>query len=252
MTRSFSVPRPRFITHSLSALPLCLLFGAAACTSGNGEGAVRATIYGEEFIEEGIPEDAFDDGWSVEFDRFSVRVSNVHIGDIPLEVGGTKDLTKASDGEGQELGVAEAPAGKLVDSGYTIERIVVAGRAKKGKSEKTFRWTFDDPTRYDECEPETRVEPGETATFQITIHADHLFSDSLVSEEPKLLFQPLADADLDDDGEITREELAEVDIGAYDPGSEGGVDDLWTWLVRLSKTVGHADGEGHCHVHDEP
>lgn len=237
--------------RSLSLIPLLALFGVSSCTSGNGEGAVRATMYGEEFIEQGIPEDAFDDGWSVEFDRFSVEVSGVHVGALPIETEGSKDLTRASDGEGQELGVAEAAAGELVDSGYTIERMVVSGRAKKGSTEKTFRWTFDGPTRYEECEPKTRVEPGETATFQITIHADHLFYDSLVSGDPKLLFQPLADADLDDDGEITEQELAGADIGAYDPGSEGGVDDLWTWLVRLSATVGHADGEGHCHVHDE-
>ena len=251
MIRSLSMIRSFSMIRSLSVFSLSFLLGAVACTSGNGEGAVRATIYGEEFIEEGIPQDAFDDGWSVTFDRFSVRVRNIHIGDISMEADGTKDLTKASDGEGQELGVAEAPVGELVDSGYTIGRMVVSGRAKKGKVEKTFNWAFDGPTRYEECEPKTNVESGEVATFQITIHADHLFADSLVSEEPKLLFQPLADADLDDDGEITEEELAKVDIGAYDPGSEGGVDDLWTWLVRLSATVGHADGEGHCHVHDE-
>jgi hypothetical protein len=89
------------------------------------------------------------------------------------------------------------------------------------------------------------VEKDATAIFQITVHADHLFYDSLVSEEPQLLFQPLADADADQDGDITTEELGATDIGAYDPGNED-LDDLWSFLMAQSRTLGHVDGEGHC------
>lgn len=235
-----------------SLLPGALVLVPLSCSSSDGEGVVIATIYGEEFIEEGIPAEAFEDEWSVEFERFSVEVSRVHVGDIAIETSGSKDIVEASDGEGQELGSTSAPEGELKDSGYTIERMIVEGTAKKGEVEKTFRWTFDNAVSYEECEPVTEIQASETATFQITVHADHLFYDSLVAEEPNMLFQPLADADADEDGEITREELSNADIGSYDPGSDGGdVDDLWTWLVRLSETVGHADGEGHCHAHAE-
>lgn len=240
--------------HRGTALLLSAIFGlGAACSSSEGEGAIVVTVYGEEFIEAGISADAFDDGWAVEFERFSVQVSDVTVGGVSIDADGAKkDLTKASEGEGQELGSAPAPAGELRDSGYTLERVTVEGRAKKGDSEKTFRWDFTDSVQYAECEPVTAVTVGKTSTFQITVHADHLFYDSLVSENPQMLFQPLADADVDDDGEITQEELSDTDIGAYDPGSAGGVEDLWTWLVRLSENVGHADGEGHCHAHPLP
>lgn len=232
----------------LSLLALFCL--GVSCAKGNGEGTVLATIYGEEFIEEGIPSDSFDDEWSVEFERFSVQVSGVRIGDIAIDADGVKkDLTQASQGDGQELGSAPAPPAELTNSAFTIERIEIEGRAQKGDIEKRFHWDFMDSVEYAECEPVTVVKAFETSTFQITVHADHLFYDSLVSSEPQMLFQPLADADSDEDGEITREELSKTDIGAYDPGSEGGVDDLWTWLNRLSGTVGHADGEGHCHAH---
>jgi hypothetical protein len=56
----------------------------------------------------------------------------------------------------------------------------------------------------------------------------------------------MADADSNDDGEITQAELAESDIGSFDPGSEGDIDDLWSWLVAATRTLGHVDGEGHC------
>lgn len=90
------------------------------------------------------------------------------------------------------------------------------------------------------------MKEGETASFQITVHADHLFSDSLVSSEPKVLFQPLADADSDGDGALSEAELVAADVGAYDPGSEDGIDDLWAWLGAQVRTLGHVDGEGHC------
>ena len=121
-------------------------------------------------------------------------------------------------------------------------------RQVRGDETKTFHWVFDHTTTYHGCETTTSVEDGGTSTFQITVHADHLFYDSLVSEEPDLLFGALADADEDGDGEITEEELSEADIGAYDPGSEDGIDDLWAFLNAQAKTLGHVDGEGHCHA----
>jgi hypothetical protein len=49
-----------------------------------------------------------------------------------------------------------------------------------------------------------------------SVHADHLFYDSLVSEEPQLLFQPHANAnanaDTDADGQVTKAELSVAEI----------------------------------------
>ena len=55
-----------------TALALIVL---AAC--GEDAGTLVSTVYGETFIEEGIPADAFADGWAVSFDRFLVSIGNV-------------------------------------------------------------------------------------------------------------------------------------------------------------------------------
>lgn len=215
-----------------------------ACAEGDG--TVRVTAYGEAFIEEGIPAADMNDGWAVSFDRFDVFIRDVQVAGASVELVTPVDVAEASDGAGHELGSAAVAEGTYGDASFVIERIEVEGSGVLGAERKTFSWVFDQATAYEACDARTSVPEGGVGTFQITIHADHLFYDSLVAEEPQLLFQPLADADADADGALTREELSATGIGAYDPGSEGGVDDLWAWLVAATRTVGHADGEGHC------
>lgn len=210
-----------------------------------GKGTVSIRAYGETFIEEGIPAENMHDGWTVSFDRFDVTLRDIVVGGVSLEDPQTLDLSSSSEGEGHEVGTLTVDEGPLGEPSFTIARLEVDGAAEKEGVEKTFSWVFDSPTNYAKCDTSTRVEPGEIATFEITVHADHLFSDSLVSEAPQLLFQPLADADSDDDGVLTSAELANADIGAYDPGNEK-VKDLWSWLVAQHRTLGHVDGEGHC------
>ena len=222
---------------------IALLMLLPAC--GGGEGTISVRAYGESFIEAGIPAEVVDDGWAISFDRFEVTIQDVVVGDVALADPEPLDISVASDGEGHELGTALVSAGDHREPSFTIARVELQGSAEKEGVTKTFSWVFDSPTHYDRCDTTTSVEKDESATFQITVHADHLFYDSLVSEEPQLRFQSLASADADDDGELTRAELAEVDIGAYDPGNED-VADLWSWLVAQTRTLGHVDGEGHC------
>jgi hypothetical protein len=233
---------PTFYKLLSFSLSLTLLSCAGA------GGTVSITAYGEEFIEAGIPASDVDDGWNIEFSRFEVTVSEVAVGGSTLEDAITVDLSDVSDGEGQELGTLEVPAGDHEESSFIIERVEVDGSASLDDEEKSFSWVFDGAVSYHECETTTSVVGGEVAKFQVTVHADHLFYDSLVAEDPQLLFQPLADADADADGEITQDELEDTDIGAYDPGSAGDVDDLWTFLNAQVATLGHVDGEGHCHA----
>jgi hypothetical protein len=205
-------------------------------------------MYGESFIENGIPAAAMNDGWAVSFNRFQVWLRDVQVAGARVEVTGPVDLSQASSGAGHQLGSAKVAEGPHSNAAFVIERLEIEASASKGNEVRTFDWSFDEATSYEGCEAVTSVPDAGLATFQITIHADHLFYDSLVAEEPQLLFQPIADADASGDGEVTREELAATDIGAYDPGSAGGIEDLWAWLVAASRTVGHADGEGHCHA----
>lgn len=226
-----------------------IVLGASACSSSNeGAGTITVTAYGESFIEDGIPASEMDDAWSVDFTRFEVTIDDVAVAGGELTDLDAVDLTEGTDGHGQELGVVPASVGTHGEGAFVIRRVEVEGIAEKDGESKTFNWTFDEAVDYHECANETDVADGENSTFQITVHADHLFYDSLVSSEPGLFFGPLADADENDDGEITRAELAATDIGTYDPGSEDGIDDLWTWLNALTATLGHVDGEGHCHA----
>ncbi len=259
---------------AIAVLPLLL----AACTPTN---TLSVDVWGEDFIERGIPAaadggDGFIDGWSVTFEAFLVSIGEVTAasGDSSpaFDAPGFRvvDLVPASDGQGQRFGEALVPVGHYDDVGYTVAHAVdaqnvnaseadlaalraagasvwVRGRAEREGVIKTFTWAFTEATRYDDCHGTARVgsEPSRTI---LTIHADHLFYDDLLSEEPNLAFQLIAEADVDGDGEVTAAELRDVDLGPqerYQVGSTG-ITNLWNFIVRQSTTLGHIDGEGHC------
>lgn len=226
---------------------LCCLSGVAlaACSDGGGEGMVEVRVYGEEFIEEGIPAADMADGWEVTFSRFDVSVTDVTVAGVELPDGQTLDISTASNGVGQELTSGLVPTGNHGASSFVITRVELAGMAEKGEDTFTFDWVLDAPTSYDHCDTETRVTTDEPGVFQVTVHADHLFYDSLVSEEPELRFDAFAEADTSGDGEITEAELAAAGVGSYDVGNED-IDNLWDWLEAHARTLGHVDGEGHC------
>lgn len=221
----------------------CFVLSLAGCRVGEGEVEVR--IWGESLIEDGIPAEVMSDGWAIGFDRFEVELRDVSIAGSEIEVAAPFELGQPSEGMGQWIGEARVPEGDHGDATFTVARTTIEGSASKGDMTKTFAWEFTTPIRYFDCETTTRVPAGGRAEFQITVHADHLFHDSLVAEEPMLRFDPIAAADLDGDGVIASEELATTDIGAHDPGNLP-IDDLWAFLAALVATMGHVDGEGHC------
>jgi hypothetical protein len=224
----------------LCAFPLALI----GCS---GDGTIVVRIYGEDFVEEGVSADDMDDGWAVTFTRFDVTLDGVSIGGEEILDPEPVDLTADSAGEGHEIGRVIVPAGTYRDARFTLARVVVEGEATRDGVDKHFAFDFDRAVIYLDCETSVRVGRGGEAPFEITIHADHLFFDSRASADPGLRFQALADADLDDDGEITRTELEATDIGAYDPGSDGGhIANLWDYLEALVAELGHANGEAHC------
>lgn len=258
-----------------------LLLGAGALAGCAEEDAGRGTlaleVWGEEFIEQGIPEDVFSDGWSVTFDRFLVAIDGVAVGcgnrapDLEDVVQRVFDLTRSGP---YPFLTREVPAGRYDNTTYSLRPAVSAatagnaavgdvelmkregysvyaeGSARRDAVVKTFAWGFETSTVYLECESEADLENGSAATVQLTIHADHLFYDDLFSEEPAVTFDVLAQADADDDGEVTAAELAAFDLTAlpnYGTGSTD-VDNLWDFISHLTGTLGHIDGEGHCHA----
>ncbi len=210
------------------------------------EGAVSLDIYGESFIEDGIPSDEMADGWSVLFDEFTVEATDIRVADVTAAGPFMMDISASSGGEGHNLTTINVPEGSHTGSAYTITSVMARGSATKDDVTKTFEWDLSSVTTvYTACETTTEVAEGSASSFQLTIHADHFFYDSLVSEEPSVVFQPLADADADMDGVITQSELESADIGSFDPGN-AEVENLWDWLIAQTATLGHVDGEGHC------
>lgn len=228
------------------AYGIALLSTALLSCGGQNDGLLSVTAYGESFIEDGIPAAEVSDGWAVRFERFTVHLRDVVVAATPLEVTESIDLTPASDGQGHAVGSTTVPTGQYGNAQFTIERVDVTGSAEKADQTKNFSWVFEQATRYEQCETVTRVGTEDAATFQITVHADHLLFDSLVAEEPALVFEPLANADSNSDGSITRSELEAAGIGALDPGNRDDIDNLWAWLEAQVSNLGHVDGEGHC------
>jgi len=254
------------------ALLVSLALQSAACQADPGEARLRITAYGEEYIEDRIPAEDLVDGWEVDFSRFLVALRDVEADGVALDGAFVVDLTRASDGQGHELGALMLPAegqphlayrvapidaatavaatdtdvAELVDAGASIR---VEGQATRGGQTVTFAWSFATDTRYVECHAAADLAEGD-ASSQLTIHADHLFYDDLDSEEPNVAFDLVASADADANGEVTTEELRALDITAqtrYQVGSRD-ITELWGFIEAQTATLGHIDGEGHCEI----
>ncbi|MFN3199670.1 MAG: hypothetical protein ACE366_14790 [Bradymonadia bacterium] len=262
-------------------LALACALSLSACGDDEDEsteasqGSYALTIYGESFIEEGIPADEFVDGWSVTFDAFVVSLDSAGVAsgggalqavagpaifDLALTSEGGHplaeimlpqgtydrlDYTLAPPASSTEAGNAtEAQRQLMRDEGYSVW---VSGSATKGEQSLVFQWGFDLSRTYTGCEIDTQLGEGGGAN-ELTIHGDHLFFDDLDASDPQVAFELIASADADGDGDITPAELAAVDITAearYQVGS-ADVTDLWGFIEAQVAQVGHIDGEGHC------
>ena len=269
--RSIVLTRRRRRGPYAGSLALATILSMPAC---GGEGTLITTVYGEAFVESGIPAESFVDGWSVTFEQFLVVVGEVRADGVELEAGfRLVDLTTPSAGAGQELARAVAPAGEysslayrvapspdavavgvdteaaamVHDAGYSL---FVAGEAVRGGERIGFAWGFTTDTTYGSCAIAAEVEAAGEARAEITIHADHFFYDDLDSEEPNVVFDAIAAADAqgDGDGIVSEAELRAYDITAearYQVGSRD-ISDLWGFIAAQTRNVGHVDGEGHC------
>lgn len=223
----------------------------SACGAPAGEGDVEFTVWGEEYIEEGIPRSAFEDGAAVTFDEFLIVISDVEVagGDGPaqsidearlydlvapgphvigtlggLRAGSHRQVSYRNPVAGERTR-AHASATKqqlefMRAGGYAL---YAAGRAETRAGETyRFRWGFTERVDYTHC-VDVRggqqieglvVADGTLAQHQVTIHGDHLFYDDLASPEALLRFTALAAADADDDGEVTLHELDRVPLAS--------------------------------------
>ncbi len=270
----------------ITALTSLSLVAAACGDDGDGAmGSITAYAWGEGFIEEGIPAGDVADGWAISFDSFLVSTGNfaAKAGENSAEVGAPRyfmvDLALPTGDEGHELVTFDAPGGAYDHYGYGLRPdanaeavnvsaadatamkaagygVWVRGSATKDGVTKTFDWGFTTKLGYAHCEMAATID-GDNVKMVSTFHADHLFYDSLTSEEPDVRFQLLADADGiggTPDGAITMEELAMKNIAAesnYQVGSlrdpDGAeITNLRQYLTVQQSTLGHINGEGHC------
>lgn len=256
-----------------SLLGLALLGGA--CDTDPGQTALRISAYGEDFVEDRIPADVLIDGWSIEFSRFLVALSDIEANGAALEGAFVVDLTQPSSGEGHLLDAVTLPAeghprlsfqvalvteadaiaaapddlSQMIDQGLSL---LVEGTATRGAESMHFSWGFSTRTRYVQCEGVADLSADPDPGSQLTIHADHLFYDDLDDDEPNVAFDLVASADADGDQEIDPEELRALDItgqARYQVGSRE-ITDLWGYIESQTATVGHIDGEGHCQRSD--
>jgi hypothetical protein len=249
------------LTHTPATRALLpALLGLAAC---GGEGTWEAEIWGEDYIEAGIPAEVFADGCAATFDRFDLRVAAAQIegGEAgPLAV----DLTAPGP---QPLASVEVPAGLYDEVQFTMapgdaEGGVGAGLADLGASlvvegalscpggAVDFAWAFDTAVTW-ACAPDgLNIGKGGAGRSQLTVHGDHLFYNGLEDPEALVVGEAMVAADSDGDGDLTQVELQAAALAplGYTVGSHGEVSDLWAFLEVQTRSLGHIDGEGHCAV----
>ena len=238
------------ITASLTTLATVGLLLSACDSDSAGEGTLRFAAWGEDFIEQGIPADEFVDGWDLTFDSFVVSIEGVDADGEALPGSFDVELTDVSGGMGHELGMLVVSADRTPMVSWTLTSLAARGSATRDGVTKTFDWAFDVSPRYIECDTETPVADGEMTDVFLTVHGDHLFFDDLDSSEPQVAFDLIADADADDDGAVTLDELRGQTLDGQVRYQVGGRDisDLHGFIEAQALLVGHINGEGHCEI----
>ena len=270
----------RTVSHAMTLAALISVTALGACGHGHEGGTIQLTVFGESFIEDGIPAAQVSDGWDITFDTFLVSIGDAKIGqghmntEIVFESPSFAvfDLAQGSGGNGFAIVSTEVDGGHYDHYQYRIApdasavagnaaqadmdglkaggfAVQVKGSATRDNDTKTFDWGFTAGTLYNHCHTEADIDDSD-ATVELTIHGDHLFLDDLVAAEPTLTFQLIADADSngDNDGAITQAELAAVDITGlanYGTGSLD-IDNLADFIDQQVSSMGHIAGEGHC------
>ena len=234
-----------------------LFFALSPVLTACGSGDWSVNTWGEEYIEEGIPAADFEDGCSAVFNTFEVEITQAALldgnGEIEGEVSaGRFDVT---DPGPQQLGTTSVgstfyDSARFVIAPADSDSVHAIGSLTCGADTVTFDWSFDTATTY-VCEPEDlNIPSGGEASTQLTIHGDHFFYDGLEADDAVVRGQAIVDADANADGEVTLDELAEVDVASigYAVGQYSDVTDLREFVTFLTRTLGHVDGEGHCQV----
>ncbi len=231
---------------------LAIALASAACTDDGsvGAGTLVIAISGEEASRGGYPVGsgdeviAFEDGWTLEFQKVVVSLANFTLKtsdgeDAALESGaivadlhqGEPELWKFEDVPARRwdrVGYRYTPPSERTARANEVEATDLERMANMGWSlyieataqhgERNVRLQFGFPlevemSRCIDARDETDgvvVEAGGVNEAQITVHLDHLFFDSYATDEAALRFEPMA-AVAQESGLLQLEDLRQQD-----------------------------------------
>jgi hypothetical protein len=247
-----------------SSLALCLVC-ASGCASQGGEGALSIRISGEEAalggypVGEGEHQIAFEDGWTLEFQKVIVSLAHFNLAttdgeDANLDAEavvvdlhkGTPELwhfeglaAQRWDAVGYRYlkpptdvrivnGVSDADVERMRAEGFSL---LFEATANKGDREVKLSWGFPISINMVHCQNGLDgtdgivVRDNAVTNAEVTVHLDHLFFDSFALPEPKLRFDPLA-AMAPADGPLTLADLEGQDNLSDIKGADGELLDV--------------------------
>lgn len=182
--------------------------------------------------------------WLIDFEQGGVeKVGTVYgLGDCTLKFRvRVPSFTRTVFGAGATDALFERMR-ELDSDFWEVQRrtaVLVTGRAERDGKRKSFDWAFRRGHEYYRCAridgqgnlDVLRVEEPSRVERQVEIRAEELFR-LLPSDDAPFVFDPYAEADCDQDGVITVNELGTVALediegaGGSEPGNvEGGLDD---------------------------
>jgi hypothetical protein len=218
----------RTILQSLVALSL----GVVGCAEVGGEGTLAIRISGEEAAEGGYPvgegkdQIAFADGWTLEFHKVIVSLTNFSLAtedgeepvleDDPVVVDlhqGAPELwrfeglaaqrweavgyrySKPPSDARRVNDIADDDLSLMQDEGYSL---LIEATAHSDQRDVELKWGFPLAIDAEHCENGLDgtdgivVRDNAVTNGEITVHLDHLFFDSYATEEAELRFDAMA------------------------------------------------------------
>ncbi|MEZ4450629.1 MAG: hypothetical protein R3B09_14200 [Nannocystaceae bacterium] len=182
------------------------------------------------------------------------------------------DLPNASASAEAADGLDAADAAMMIDNGWSLH---VAGTLSKADGESCVRgdpgacapattirfdWGLAAGTAFDDCAPPSgdagfAVPSGGTVPVKPTVHGDHWFFTNITqgAEITERRAQWIVDSDLDQDGEVTLDELRMIKAAEVFPidlynlaGASIPIDTAYDYLEAQARTLGDFQGEGEC------
>ncbi|TKD08855.1 hypothetical protein E8A74_13770 [Polyangium fumosum] len=261
----------------------------ATAEKGSAQVFVEAEDTIPNGLSAGMGDEDIQDGWSVTYDRFLVAIGNirasrsdatealsapdVYVLDLKkVPAGGyvvatfegvsaTRwdrfgfDLPNAKPGAKGLGNTTEADVSLLVDNGWSL---YIAGTLDNGTTQKTFRWGLAAGASYDDCATEDEipgfaVPAGGSVPVKPTIHGDHWFFNNITAgaEVTARYAQYIADADANDDGETTLDELKATQAAAVFPPDKYSlagvpIETAYDYVLAQARTLGDYQGDGEC------